>query len=170
MNQAKMTIFQSELGWMAAIWTGHRIRELTFGHRSPRDAVRRLTSDDLDPGEPDEFMQKLISRLRAFAHGETRDTFLNVSLHVSDMTDFQCAVIHHCRRIQAGETKSYGELAALAGHPEAARAVGHVMATNRFPLIVPCHRVVAASRRLGGFSAPNGLDMKRRLLAAEGVG
>ena len=169
MNPAKMTVFESDLGWMALVWTGRRVRELTFGHRSPRDAASSVATDGLDLTEPDELVQALIPRLQAFAEGRTRDRFLNVSLEVSDMTDFQRAVIQHCRRIKAGETKSYGELAQLAGHPNAARAVGHVMATNRFPLIVPCHRVVAANRRLGGFSAPDGVDMKRRLLAAEGV-
>jgi methylated-DNA-[protein]-cysteine S-methyltransferase len=169
MNQGKMTVFPSELGWMAAVWTGRRVRGTTFGHASPRIAAERLAGSDLEPSEPNAFMQKLISRLQAFAKGKARDSFLDVSLDVSDMTDFQRAVIHQCRRIKAGETKSYGELAALAGRTKAARAVGHIMATNRFPLIVPCHRVIAANRRIGGYSAPGGLTLKRRLLAAEGV-
>jgi methylated-DNA-[protein]-cysteine S-methyltransferase len=83
------------------------------------------------------------------------------------LSDFQRAVVGHCRRIPPGQTLTYGQLAARVGRPRAARAVGRVMATNRFPLIVPCHRVVAAGGVLGGFSAPQGLAMKKRLLAAE---
>ena len=62
---------------------------------------------------------------------------------------------------------TYGELAETVRHPGAARAVGSVMSNNRYPLIVPCHRVLASGGRLGGYSAPQGLAMKERLLAAE---
>jgi methylated-DNA-[protein]-cysteine S-methyltransferase len=169
MNQGKMTVFPSELGWIAVVWKGRKIRGLTFGHASPQDAASRLGDCGSDPSEPDAFVEQLVARLQAFAGGRKRDRFLNVALDVAEMTEFQRSVIHHCRRIRAGTTLSYGELAARAGRPKAARAAGHVMATNRFPLIVPCHRVIASNRRLGGYSAPDGLAMKRRLLAAEGV-
>jgi methylated-DNA-[protein]-cysteine S-methyltransferase len=112
-------------------------------------------------------MKPLIRRLQAFASGKRDDDFLDIPLHVSNMTPFQQAVIERCRRIPAGETLSYAGLGKAAGHPGAARAVGRVMATNRFPLIVPCHRVVSATGAIGGFSAPDGIDMKRRLLMPE---
>ena len=165
MNRIKMTVFPGELGWMAAAWKVRRLHHLTFGHSSPRSAARRLSRIDTDPEDPDTFMRSLIKRLQDFARGDHRDRFLDVDLETSDMTRFQRAVIHHCRRVVAGETITYGELAARSGYPGAARAVGRVMATNRFPLLVPCHRVVAASGRLCGFSAPKGIAMKRRLLA-----
>lgn len=68
-----------------------------------------------------------------------------------------------------GETVTYGELATLAGRPGAARAVGGAMAANPLAVIVPCHRVVAAGRRIGGYSGGSGLDTKRALLALEGA-
>jgi methylated-DNA-[protein]-cysteine S-methyltransferase len=72
-----------------------------------------------------------------------------------------------------GETVSYGELAAMAGRPGAARAVGGVMASNPVPFVVPCHRVIAAGGRIGGYGGVRGdtewVDLKRRLLAREGV-
>jgi len=64
---------------------------------------------------------------------------------------------------------TYGQLATRAGSPRSARAVGNVMASNRVPLIIPCHRVVAAGGALGGFSAPHGTRLKRRLLKLEGA-
>jgi methylated-DNA-[protein]-cysteine S-methyltransferase len=90
-----------------------------------------------------------------------------VPLFTARLTDFDQSVVRACRRIPYGETLSYGELAKRAGHAGAARGVGRTMATNRFPIIVPCHRVVAAGGRIGGYSAPQGLTMKRRLLALE---
>ena len=63
---------------------------------------------------------------------------------------------------------SYGELAANAGKPGATRAVGNTMARNRFPIVIPCHRVVGAGGGLGGFSAPSGISLKEKLLSLEG--
>jgi len=71
------------------------------------------------------------------------------------------------REVEYGETVSYGELAVMAGRPGAARAVGSAMATNPVPIVVPCHRVLAAGGRIGGYGG--GLDVKRSLLAIEGV-
>jgi methylated-DNA-[protein]-cysteine S-methyltransferase len=104
--------------------------------------------------------------LQAFAR-KPDDDFLDLQLDVVNSTEFQLAVVRHCRAIPIGGTLTYGELARAAGHPRAARAVGQVMATNRFPLIVPCHRVVGSNGSLGGYSARDGLNMKRRLLDRE---
>ena len=75
-------------------------------------------------------------------------------------------VLH--RRVPFGETVSYGELAEMAGRPGAARAVGNAMSRNPVPIVVPCHRVVAAGGRIGGYG-PSGVSTKRFLLALEGV-
>ncbi len=161
-----LATFESKLGWMAASWREGLLTRLTFGHSSPQAAVASLSVDQ-DPGEATRAMNSLIKRLQAFATGNRVDDFLDVPLQIQDKTPFQQAVIERCRRIPFGETMSYGELAAAVGHPGAARAVGTVMSTNRFPLIVPCHRVVGAGGALGGYSAPDGINMKRRLLARE---
>lgn len=90
-----------------------------------------------------------------------------VRLDLSGRTDFQRDVLLACAAIPFGETLTYGQLAELVGHPGAARAVGSVMASNLIPIVIPCHRVVAANRQLGGFSAPGGTDTKKRLLQLE---
>lgn len=82
-------------------------------------------------------------------------------------TAFQRAVWDAIKRIPPGRTCSYGELAARIGRPRAARAVGQACGANPWPLLVPCHRVLAADGTVGGFSA--GLEWKRRLLQIEGV-
>lgn len=82
--------------------------------------------------------------------------------------DFARRIYTELRRVKWGETVTYGELAARAGEPSAARAVGMVMAKNPVPLIVPCHRVVRSDGGIGGFSAPGGADFKKKMLALEG--
>ncbi len=161
-----MTTFESDLGWIAAAWSGGVLARLTFGHSSPQVAVSCLAVGEV-PTAATRSMKSLMRRLQSFASGNRNDDFLDILLLVSGMTVFQQAVIERCRRIPAGETLSYAGLGQAAGYPGAARAVGRVMATNRFPLIVPCHRVVSASGAIGGFSAPDGIDMKRRLLKPE---
>ena len=82
-------------------------------------------------------------------------------------TAFQKSVWHALRKIALGKTRSYGEIAAAVGRPRAVRAVGGACGANPVPVLVPCHRVLAANTKLGGFSG--GLDWKRRLLAREGI-
>ena len=113
----------------------------------------------LDPGV-------LAARVRAFLAGDDV-SLADVPLDLSSSTPFQRDVVVALRAVPRGEVVSYGELAALAGHPRAGRAVGTVCATNRFMLFVPCHRVVA-SDGIGGYGSA-GVGVKRRLLALEGV-
>ncbi|HXR48108.1 MAG TPA: methylated-DNA--[protein]-cysteine S-methyltransferase [Candidatus Limnocylindrales bacterium] len=82
-------------------------------------------------------------------------------------TEFQQAVWRELRKISFGKTKSYGEIAQAIGKPKAVRAVGGACGANPIPVLVPCHRVLAANKKLGGFSG--GLNWKRKLLAREGV-
>ena len=88
-------------------------------------------------------------------------------LDLSAGTDFQRAVWAAMRKIRAGQTRSYGEIARDVGSPKAVRAVGGACGANPIPVLVPCHRVLAANQKIGGFSS--GLDWKRKLLAGEGV-
>ena len=172
------TIFLTELGWMGLAWRESTVVGLVFGHPSQdtaRSALRRL----LRLSEPRPFVvgrgnkvtttrtvEQLVDRLCLFTAGEPVD-FADVSIDTEHLTPFARRVTAACRRLGWGETCTYGQLAAACGSPDAARAVGQVMAANRYPLIVPCHRVLAAGGRLGGYSAPQGLAMKRRLLAME---
>jgi O-6-methylguanine DNA methyltransferase len=82
-------------------------------------------------------------------------------------TDFQKSVWRQMLKISTGKTKSYGEIASAIGNPKAVRAVGGACGANPVPVLVPCHRVLAANKKLGGFSG--GLDWKRSLLKREGI-
>jgi methylated-DNA-[protein]-cysteine S-methyltransferase len=109
---------------------------------------------------------ELAARFAAYFRG-ARDAFADVELDLEWATPFQQAVAAALRAVPYGETVTYGELAALAGHPGAQRAVGTFCAQNRFGLVVPCHRVVAAEG-LGSYGSL-GTGYKRRLLRLEGV-
>lgn len=108
-----------------------------------------------------------VAAITALLAGEHRSLH-EVELDLRGITKFDRRVYAAAREILPGSTLAYGDLAERAGFGGAAREVGAAMARNPFPIVVPCHRVVAAGGRLGGFSAPGGAETKRRLLALEG--
>ncbi|WP_428304578.1 methylated-DNA--[protein]-cysteine S-methyltransferase [Lacipirellula sp.] len=167
----------SELGGLAVAVSNGVVIGVSFGNRNVQAAETALrrkldqywpapddaaeaSDDDLDLAE------QVLDQLQRFAGGEPVD-LKKIPIAVDHLSKFQQRVVKACRAIKRGATLSYGEVAAKAGSSGAARAVGSVMRNNRTPLIVPCHRVVAAGGRIGGFSAPDGLVMKRRLLELE---
>jgi len=111
-------------------------------------------------------VRRLVHRLEGYFAGERVD-FSDVPLELDDVTGFQEQVARALRAVGYGEVVTYGELAVLAGHPNAQRAAGTFCAHNRYPLILPCHRVVAANG-LGSYGSL-GTEYKRRLLELEGV-
>ena len=153
-----------------------KVLALSFGHPSEIAAIRAIflalgieaspskSSAEVESVLPGE--DSLADRLRAFAQGEA-DSFDDLQIDVERLTPFARRVTSVCRKIPRGKTLTYGQVAQRAGSPGAARAVGSVMSRNRVPLIVPCHRVLAASGGLGGYSAAQGVSMKKRLLAME---
>ena len=109
-----------------------------------------------------------IDRLRRLLAGDDVE-LTDVELDLDGIPEFDQRVYAAARAVPRGVTATYGELARRVGAPGAAQAVGQAMGNNRFPLVVPCHRVVAAGGGNGGFSAPGGVDTKLRLLALESV-
>jgi methylated-DNA-[protein]-cysteine S-methyltransferase len=104
--------------------------------------------------------------LARYLSGE-RVSFRRHKVALSPLPGFLTAALSAARKIPYGQVRTYGWLAKAAGNPKAARAAGQAMARNPLPIIIPCHRVIAASGGLGGFGG--GLEMKRRLLELEGV-
>jgi methylated-DNA-[protein]-cysteine S-methyltransferase len=129
------------------------VRDVLVGHELPRPAPAEANGG----GE-------LADRFVAYFAGEPR-AFDDVELDLEGSTALQRSLAAELRSVPYGETVTYGELAALAGSPNAPRAAGTFCAGNRFPLVVPCHRVVAANG-IGGFGLL-GVEYKRRLLELE---
>jgi methylated-DNA-[protein]-cysteine S-methyltransferase len=156
-------VFETALGWFGVLAFEATICRLKFGYESRNEAVEALGGGQSVPmintGQP------WRHRLQSYSTGDVV-SFTDLKLDTDWMSPFQKSVIDACRCIPFGSTVTYGQLAQAAGSPGAARAVGTIMRNNRFPIIVPCHRVVAAAG-LGGFSAMGGVDTKRRLLEME---
>lgn len=139
---------QKEIGWVKVVWKYGVVRQVALKKRGRGDGDRRLANEIKKVLEGGPIPKRLIC------------------LDGSRLSDFARKVLMRCAGIRPKELMSYGELAKAVGKPRAARAVGQVMAHNPFPLLVPCHRVVAEDGRLGGFTG--GLKMKRQLLECEG--
>jgi len=125
------------------------------GHDAP-------TADDL----PDGVLRRAAIELAAYFTGSARG--FTVPVDLSGLPPFTRQVLESLRTVPYGETLTYAELAARAGSPRAARAVGRAVAVNPLPIVIPCHRVVAAGGRPGGYSGGGGLATKMWLLAREG--
>ncbi len=156
--------FRTAWGWMATAWRDEKLFAFTFGHRRKGDALEWIGGASGQYELP--AAARFAERVRRYVSGSLAELD-DVAVDITDCTPFQQAVLQGCRRIPCGTVWTYGELAASSGHPGAARAVGNVMRSNRHPLIIPCHRVVGASGKLVGYSAPGGLVKKEELLTRE---
>ena len=123
----------------------------------------------LDEDEAPEWVRMAITRVRRHLDGDLQD-FSDLPLDRSLASEFQLGVYREAQLIRPGSSKSYGDISGALGlGPAGARAVGVALATNPWPLVVPCHRVVSAKGKMTGFSAPGGIRTKTRLLAIEGA-
>lgn len=148
-------------GCFVARFTEHGLAGLEFPSRSP---AKEHPQDQL--AAPQRAWLKTTERaIRAALAGKEPGD--RPPLDLPKGTAFQRAVWAELRRIRPGATRSYGDIAKALLKPRAARAVGAACGANPIPLLIPCHRVLAANRRIGGFSG--GLDWKRKLLEREGV-
>jgi methylated-DNA-[protein]-cysteine S-methyltransferase len=154
--------FSTELGVASVSWNE---RGLTRFHL-PEESAKMAEGGLLRAPPP---IESVVTRAQDHFKGRLRD-FADVALDWSQVTPFQRKVYQETQAIKAGHTTTYGDIARRLGlGPEGARSVGVALGANPWPLIVPCHRVVAADGKMTGFSAPGGIRTKTRLLAMEGV-
>lgn len=163
-------LFSTPLGTCAVAWGERGVVGVWLpakGEGALRASVRRRWPRASE-AEPPPAIAEAIEAIRALLRGERRD-LAEIALDMEALPAFRRRVYAEARRIPPGLTATYGELAARIGAPGQAREVGEAMGSNPYPIVVPCHRVVAAGGKLGGFSAPGGTDTKLRLLAIEGA-
>lgn len=147
-----------------------RLRGLRIGGRDGGPAADGTDPDDV--ALADRIDAALHALLRgSAAEREAADVVLR-AVPIADATlpELDRAVLAAIRAIGPGRTSTYGRIAVAVGRPDGAQAIGGALGRNPFPLVVPCHRVLAADGAIGGFSAPGGADTKRRLLTLEGAG
>ncbi len=164
-------VFETAMGFCAIAWTNAGIVCLRLPEKNSGDAARAVLrrTRDASPCEPTQQIADCIAAARRYFEGQQID-FSGWALNLGPQEPFFAQVYDFVRNLRWGETTTYGAVAkALGAGPEAARDVGRAMAQNPVPLIVPCHRVLAAGGRIGGFSAPGGSATKARMLALEGV-
>ena len=164
-------IFETALGWCAIAWSDRGIMRFTLPSSSQAGAERLMLRrlPEATPGTATPEIADAIVAARRYFAGE-RTSFVELKLDLGHQEPFFAQVYDMVRKLGWGETTTYGTVAkALGAGPEAARDVGQAMASNPIPLIIPCHRVLAAGNKIGGFSAPGGSDAKRRMLEMEGV-
>jgi methylated-DNA-[protein]-cysteine S-methyltransferase len=153
----------SPVGLLTLVATGDGLAAVSFGEAAT--PIGRGDGDGRGDGRP--IVGQAAVEIDEYFAG-TRRAF-TVPLDWRLTTGFRRAVLQELARVPFGAVVTYGELAHRVGRPGGARAVGRAMATNPLPLVVPCHRVLAAGGRIGGYSGGTGLDTKRMLLALEGV-
>jgi methylated-DNA-[protein]-cysteine S-methyltransferase len=166
----EVALFDTPIGWCGIAWDGDAIVGVQLPEARTDDTRRRLhdrfagAADATPPPTIGDAIERMVAALRGEA-----DDLVDVPLDLDALPPFQRKVFEVVRTIPAGETLSYGEVALAVGSPGAARAVGQALGRNPFPIVVPCHRVLAAGGRIGGFTATGGLSVKAQMLAAEGV-
>ena len=164
-------IFETAGGWCGIAWHDAGITGFRLPMRAA-DAAERLLRQrhpGARPGTPTAAVDATIAAVTRYYAGEPTD-FSDVALDLGGQTALFAGIYAALRRVGWGHTTTYGALAKeVGGGPEVARDVGEAMARNPVPLIIPCHRVLAAGSKLGGFSAPGGAVTKRRMLELEGV-
>ena len=166
-QKIKYTVFSTKWGFFGFAATGEGICR-TLLPLPKRSVAGKTLFDTIENGV---FDKNLLSRLQkkivAYFDGSTTN-FSEFRVDLYGSSGFAAACLTACRKIGYGQTASYGQLASLAKRPGAARAVGTVMAKNRLPLIVPCHRIIRSTGQIGGFSVPEGPKTKLKLLQLEG--
>jgi len=158
-------VFGTPQGWMGVLGSPAGLIRCTLPQYSSDVALQNLGDDIKKANRTAEPFKDLIARFQAYFSGDKVD--FPDKLDLSQATEFQRSVWETTRAIPYGATQTYHWIASRINKPRAARAVGQALGQNPLPIIVPCHRVLAANGGLGGFTG--GLDMKRLLLKIEGI-
>jgi methylated-DNA-[protein]-cysteine S-methyltransferase len=161
-------LFDTAIGRCGIAWTGRGVAGVQLpegGERETRARLRRRFPA-VREGVPPAAVERAIEGIVALLRGES-SRLDGVTLDLEGVPAFHRRVYEVARTIPPGMTLSYGEVAARMGAPGAAREVGRALGQNPFAIIVPCHRVLAANGRVGGFSARGGVRTKLRLISSE---
>lgn len=169
MHAGGFCLFETPIGGCAIAWSDAFIVGVLLPEDDAAQTLPRMQRRFPQAGEsvPPAWVQSVIERTRQLLEGANMDTLVDVPLDMTDVPEFNRKVYDIARAIAPGRTMSYGEVAARLGEPGAARAVGQALGHNPFAPIVPCHRVLAAGKRPGGFSAGGGVVTKLRMLEIE---
>ncbi|NKQ57396.1 methylated-DNA--[protein]-cysteine S-methyltransferase [Amycolatopsis sp. K13G38] len=163
-------VFDTAIGHCGIAWGERGVVSVRLPDRGAEQTRARLRArfPEAGEGEPPPPIWRAIEEIRALLRGEALD-LAGIELDLTGVPEFHRQVYEVARTIPPGKTLTYGEVAARLGVPGSAQAVGQALGRNPFPIVVPCHRVLGAGGRMVGFSAPGGVETKRRMLVIEGA-
>jgi methylated-DNA-[protein]-cysteine S-methyltransferase len=164
-------IFETASGFCAIAWSASGVTRFQLPTKSAEATERLLVrrAPGAEPGAPPREVAEVVAAVKRYFEGQKTD-FSQIVLDLAGEDEFFQRIYAAARQIGWGQITSYGALAKqLGAGPQAARDVGEAMAKNPVPLIIPCHRVLAAGGKIGGFSAPGGSAAKMHMLELEGV-
>ncbi len=165
-------LFETAIGICGVAWSTHGLVAVTLPEKDRAETEKRIVdkSKSLGAAEPPPAIAALVADIQRYLAGEPVD-FSAVAVDLAGMDDFRRKLYTALRTVGFGHTTTYGALAKELGAAdwEGARDVGEAMGRNPVPIVIPCHRVLAAGNKLGGFSAYGGTKTKQQLLALEGV-
>ena len=162
-------LFDTAVGVCAIAWTPDgSVNFFQLPESSSRLTEERIAGQAAKVESSPTAVTRIVDRVQRHLRGELQD-FRDVPVELRGVPPFSLRVLNATREILTGETTSYGALATRLGSPGAARAVGQALGKNPIPLIIPCHRILAAGGKSGGFSAAGGVTTKSRLLTIEGA-
>lgn len=164
------TLFETAVGTCGVVWGEHGLLGVhlpPIGPSDPRAKLARRFPEAVETAPPPS-VQAAIAGIQALLRGERLD-LMDIELDTQGVAPFNLRVYEIARAIPPGKTRTYGEIAREIGDVSVSRAVGQALGANPWPIVVPCHRVLAAGGGKGGFSAPGGTDTKMRMLEIEGA-
>ncbi len=170
MSDLRFHLFTTAIGDCGVVWGGRGVAGVQLPEKSTRATRARVARRFPDAREaaPPSDIARAVAAIVALLAGERKDLG-SIAIDLDGIADFGRRVYAVARSIPPGGTLSYGEIAAQLGDRKLAREVADALSRNPVPLIVPCHRVLAAGGKMGGFSAPGGVRTKLRLLSIEGA-
>jgi methylated-DNA-[protein]-cysteine S-methyltransferase len=170
MNAISYVLFETAIGACGIAWGRRGIVGLQLPEASAARARERLTRrfPSATEAKPPAEIGRAIQKIIALLHGEPTD-LSGITLDMESVEPFKRRVYEIARTIPLGATLTYGDIAQKLGNRLLAQDVGKALGQNPFPIVVPCHRVVAAGGKTGGFSARGGVHTKLRMLAIEGA-
>ena len=166
----QFTLFETAIGRCAVAWAGRGIVAVQLPQPSEAQTRVRLRQryEGLEEAAPPAAIQAAIERIITLLEGQPAD-LSSIDLDLSDSPEFNRQVYAIAREIPPGATLTYGDIAKRLGGVELSRNVGTALGQNPCPIVVPCHRVLAAGGKPGGFSANGGVVTKLKMLAIEGA-
>ncbi len=162
------TVFDTAIGRCGIAWGPAGIIGASLPEDSANDLTARFAArhPEAQEGTPPPDIADAIRRIQALLQGAA-DDLADIPLDETGLSEFSRRVYEIARRIPPGATRTYGDIAKEMGGLHLAREVGQALGRNPYPIIVPCHRILAAGGKTGGFSAPGGIQTKFRMLAIE---